>query len=165
LFFVLIKVLFAAVQAAEYGGRKTVMDAVQDLSNEALIIIEESKKDDQADDDKDGKSDVGNLSGKEFMVRKTKLVLRKMNPEKFDNAISSIYRVWLSVAAVLSIEFARAIAMALAISDFLKRPVDRFISPTIQKAVPDEYDRWVPVICGWYVQRLCSLWLEFSRRL
>lgn len=50
------------------------------------------------------------------------LVLRKMNPEKVDTAMASLYKVWLSVAAVLSIQFARTISMALAIADFLKKP-------------------------------------------
>lgn len=160
----LYPVLFAAVEAAEYGGQKTVMDAMNDLANEALVIIEESKKDDDVDADKDGKSDVAALSGKDFMIRKTQLVLTKMNPEKLDKAINNLYRVWLSVAAVLTIEFARAISMALAISDFMKKPVDRFIAPTIQLAVPDQYDRWVPVILGWYVHLLHFIFLFHSVR-
>ena len=45
-----------------------------------------------------------------------------MNPEKVDKAVGAIYKVWLAVAAVLSIQFARTIAMALAIADFLKKP-------------------------------------------
>lgn len=74
--------LFAAVQAAENGGRKTVMAAIKDLSDEAIIIINESKKDDDVDADKDGKKDVDEISGKEYLQRKTLLVLKKMNPEK-----------------------------------------------------------------------------------
>jgi hypothetical protein len=142
-------VLFAAVEAADQGGRETVVAALTDLANEASGIIEESKKDDEVDADGDGKADVDDLAGKDLVKRKTMLVLRKMNPKKVDKAVNSIYKVWLSVAAVLTIEFARAIAMALAIADFLKKPVDRFIAPTVQVAVPDEYDRWVPVILGW----------------
>jgi hypothetical protein len=152
----LYPVLFAAIEAAEYGGQKTVMDAMHELANEATVIIEESKKDDDVDADKDGKSDVAALSGKDFMIRKTQLVLTKMNPQKVDMAMSNLYRVWLSVAAVLTIEFARAISMALAISDFMKKPVDRFIAPTLKLAVPDQYDRWVPVILGWYVFRIST---------
>uniref|UniRef100_A0A7R9WR56 Uncharacterized protein n=1 Tax=Craspedostauros australis TaxID=1486917 RepID=A0A7R9WR56_9STRA len=150
----LYPVLFAAVQAAEYGGRKTIMEAVSDLANEALTIIEESKKDDELDEDNDGKADTSQLSGQDYMKRKTLLVIRKMNPEKIDKAMTNIYRVWLAVAAVLTIEFARAISMALAISDFLKKPIDRFVAPTIQKAVPDDYDKWVPVICGWVTKSI-----------
>jgi hypothetical protein len=142
-------VLFAAVEAADQGGRETVVAALTDIANEASVILEESKKDDEVDTDGNGKADVDDLAGKDFVSRKTMLVLRKMNPAKVDKAMNSIYKVWLSVAAVLSIEFARAIAMALAIADFLKMPVDRFIAPTIQVAVPDEYDKWVPIILGW----------------
>ena len=174
--------LFAAVQAAENGGRKTVMAAIKDLSDEALIIINESKKDDDVDEDKDGKKDVDEISGREYLQRKTLLVLKKMNPEKVrilclallkklpiystcfkwfffsnpfplflafnqvDNAIYSVYRVWLAVAAVLTLQFARTINMALSIAEFLNRPCDRFLSPTLQIAIPDEYDKWVPVV-------------------
>ena len=142
-------VLFAAISAAEYGGRQAVVDAVKDLSEGAMIIIEESKKDDQVDEDKDGKADVTEISGKEYMIRKTKLVLRKMDPKKFDRAIGTIYKVWLVVVAALNIQFARTISLALAIAEFMKKPVDRFIAPVVEMAVPDEYDKWVPVVLGW----------------
>ena len=137
----LYPVLFAAIQAAEYGGRETVMDALKDLSDEASGIIEASKKDDKLDEDNDGIADVDQIAGKELVHRKTMLVLRKMNPEKVDRALNSMYRVWLSVAAVLSIEFAKTIALALSIADYMKQPVvTRFLAPTIQLAVPNAYD-------------------------
>jgi hypothetical protein len=138
--------LFAAVQAAEYGGRQTLVQAFSDLTDEAMAIIEESKKDD------DAQSNKNEAATSEYFTRKTKLVLRKMNPEKFDKAIGSIYSVWLSVAAVLSVEFARTISMALAIADFLKKPLDRFVTPTINIVVPAEYEKWVPVVMGWFAK-------------
>lgn len=145
----LYPVCFAAIAAMEQAGRADVTAALKDISDEALKIIEESKKDDQVDADGDGKADVDQLEGKELVQRKTLLVIKKMNPEKVDTAMASIYKVWLSVAAVLSLEFARVIAMSLQIADFMKNPVDRFIAPTIQIVVPDDYDKWVPVILGW----------------
>ena len=72
-----------------------------------------------------------------------------MDPHKIDKAISSIYKVWLAVAAVLTIEFARAISLALAIADFIKQPVNRYLAPIVQKLVPDKYDKWVPIVLGW----------------
>lgn len=145
----LYPVLFAAIQAAEHGGRKAVMDALHDISDEILKIVDESKKDDKVDADGDGKADVDQIQTKEFVQRKLLLVLKKMDPHKVDNALSSMYRVWLAVAAVLTIEFARAISLALAIAEFLKQPIDRYVSPFIKKLVPDDYDKWVPVILGW----------------
>ena len=65
---------------------------------------------------------------------------------KVDKAIYSMYRVWLAVAAVLTLQFARTINMALSIAEFLNRPCDRFLSPALQVAIPDEYDKWVPVV-------------------
>jgi hypothetical protein len=142
---------FAAIQAAEHGGRKTVVEAVSDLAEEAMIIIEESKKDDKEDKNKDGVKDVDQITKKEYMTRKTKLVLKKMNPEKVDKAIAAMYRVWLAVIAVLTIQFARTISLALTISDFLRMPVDRFIAPTINIVMPADYKKWVPIVLGWYV--------------
>jgi hypothetical protein len=65
-----------------------------------------------------------------------------------------MYRVWLSVAAVLTLKFARTIALSLSISDFLKQPIDRYVAPTISMATPDKYKRWVPVLLGWVVKSI-----------
>ena len=70
--------LFAAVQAAKHGGIEIIADALGDLSDEAIKLIEANKKDDEVD--KDGKQKSGN----ELMMRKVNLVLTKMNPAKVD---------------------------------------------------------------------------------
>lgn len=113
--------------------------ALKSISEEAIIIARESRKDDKADNDKDGVNDVKQMSGKDLAKRKLKLVLAKMNPEKVNDSISSIYKVWMSVLAVLTIKFARTIALALTISDFVNKFVDRFILPVIRSATPAEY--------------------------
>lgn len=77
-----------------------MMDAIKSLADEALIILDEVKKDDKVDEDKDGKADVEQISGSELLKRKTLLVLKKMNPEKIDKAISSIYKVYVLGSAI-----------------------------------------------------------------
>lgn len=67
--------------------------ALVDLSEEIMIIIEANKKDNDVDADGDGTSDVDQISGQEFTSRKVKLVLTKMNPQKVNDAISSLYKV------------------------------------------------------------------------
>jgi|UniRef100_A0A7S2XXB1 hypothetical protein len=146
--------LFAAIQAAEHGGRKKAVEALKDISQEATIIIEASKKDDEVDADKDGVKDVKELDGKALLMRKAKLVFLKMNPERVDKALGAMYSVWLSVVAALTIQFARTISLALTISDFLNRPVDRYIAPTVNVAIPDEYDKWTPVIMRWITKSI-----------
>jgi hypothetical protein len=66
-----------------------------------------------------------------------------------DNALSQLYQVWLAVAAVLTVQFARTIAMALSISNFLKRPCDRFLTPLVKLVVPPDYAKWIPVVMSW----------------
>jgi hypothetical protein len=80
-------------QAAEHAGLVTVRKALTALSEEVMIIIEENKKDNETDADGDGKSDVDQISNQEFVRRKVDLVLRKINPEKVNDAISSLYKV------------------------------------------------------------------------
>jgi len=83
--------------------------------------VEENKKDDQVDEDGDGIPDTRQISGKELLQRKAKLVLAKMDPEKVNAALTAIYRVWMSVLAVLTIKFARTIALSLTISKYIKK--------------------------------------------
>jgi hypothetical protein len=43
------------------------------------------------------------------------------------------------VLAVLTIQFARTIAMALTISEFIQKFVNRFLLPIVKAVVPKEY--------------------------
>lgn len=74
--------LFAAIEAAKHGGIEIVANALEDIADEAMKVIEANKKDDQVDENKDGVPDVKQVSGNELIVRKVNLVLTKMNPEK-----------------------------------------------------------------------------------
>lgn len=141
--------VFAALQAAQHGGLTTLRKALTAISEEVLIIVQENKKDEKVDADGDGVADAQQVSGKELVKRKVKLVLTKMDPEKVNNAIAAIYKVWLSVMAVLTIQFAKTIALALTISNFSKQFVDRFILPTVKAATPQEYQKWCPVLVDW----------------
>jgi len=145
-------VLFAAIEAAKHGGLTLLLESIKDLTEEATTIIEASKKDDAVDDDNDGIKDVNELNSTEYIIRKTNLVLVKMNPQKVDTAISHIYEVWLSIIAVLTVEFAQTIALALSMSEFIKKPLNRYLAPIVQAATPDDYDKWVPILFGWFTK-------------
>jgi hypothetical protein len=141
--------LFAAIQAAKHSGLKILTESLATIGSEAMIVLEESKKDDEKDDDGDGVKDVEQISNKQLMLRKVNLVMTKVNPRKVDDAMSAMYHVWISVLAVLSLKFARTISLALTISNFIRQPIDRFVAPTIAMAIPKGYKRWTPVVLGW----------------
>lgn len=146
--------VLAALQAAEHGGLTTVRKALSVLSKEVMVIIEENKKDDKVDADGDGIADAKQIDGKELLARKAKLILAKINPEKVNDAIVSIYKVWISVLAVLTIQFARTIALSLTISSFIKQLADRFLLPIVRRAIPKEYQQWCPVVLDWWYKSI-----------
>ena len=57
--------------------------------------------------------------------------------------------VWISVMAVLTIQFAKTIAMSLTITNFFKRLSNRTLLPLVTKITPREYRKWCPVILDW----------------
>lgn len=146
--------LFAAIEAAKHGGISNVAEALGDLGDEAMKIIEASKKDDDVDEDKNGVKDVEEIEAKALLLRKAQLVMTKMNPEKIDKALSSMYKVWISVVAVLTLKFAQTISLSVSISKLLKKPADRYITPLVTDAVPVEYSKWVPVLMGWITKSI-----------
>jgi len=146
--------VFAALQAAEHGGLSTVGNALSALSDEVLVIVAENKKDNKVDDDGDGIPDAQEVEGREFIKRKIKLVLAKVNPVKVNDAIASIYKVWMSVLAVLTIEFARTITLSLTITKFVEKMVNRLVLPVVKAATPKEYQKWCPIVLGWWCQSI-----------
>lgn len=143
--------LFAAIEAAKHGGIKTVVKALGDLTEEAMVIIEKSKEDDDKDEDKDGVKDVNQISTKELIARKTQLVIRKINPEKVEEAIVAIYQVWLAVIAVLTLKFAKTIALAASIAKFFQTNINKLTSKV---SIPKGYEKWVPILVRWFTMAI-----------
>lgn len=133
--------VFAAIQAAEQGGRALVLSSVKELAVEATRILQESKK----DDDKVKE----NLSNQEYIHRKTLFVLQKMNPEKVNTALQNIYKVWFVVISVLVVKFARTIQTANSIAEFLTKPSEHYAQPVVEAMLPAEYQQWIPVLLKW----------------
>lgn len=159
--------LFAAIQAARLCGWETTQKAILDICSEAAIVMAENKKDDDRDDDGDGIKDVNQIDSKALMLRKTQLVLTKCDPAKINTAVAGLYMTWIGVLATLKVQFARTITLALSISEFLHKPVNALLRPALDRVVPPQYAKWVPVCLGWlckgiamsvawYVQRVQS---------
>lgn len=146
--------LFAAIEAAKRGGAGELKQALGDLVDEIIVIVEQSKKDDAVDEDNDGVADVDEIDDKEYIMRKTKLIMTKCNPQKVDKALNQMYVVWLSVISTLKVKFARTIALSLSISDRLKRPMNAYVAPVVNAAMPDEYEKWTPVVLGWMTKSI-----------
>lgn len=40
------------------------------------------------------------------------------------------------------------------------RTADRFVTPVLQKVIPDDYDKWVPVVLGW-IAKSVAMWIAW----
>eukprot|EP01043_Picozoa_sp_COSAG02_P035029 COSAG02_NODE_2483_length_8721_cov_37.896312_7_plen_422_part_00 len=143
-------VLIAAYEALQLSHGESTYSALCAITTEAQIIIQENAKDDTRDDDGDGIADVDKLDAKSLLVRKTRLVLTKCDPEKVNTAIAGLSATFLGVVATLKVEFAQTIAMSLSIAELLQLYiVDGRVEPLVQSIAPDEYRKWVPVLLRW----------------
>lgn len=159
--------LIAASEAFTQSGWETTKSALVDLYEEGVLIAEESAKDDKVDDDGDGIADVDQISDRELYARKVKLVLKKSHPGKIDTALGGLYTSWIAVAAVLKLQFARTIALAVSIGNKLRPIMSKILVPAFTHLMPADYHQWVPIIINyickvigmsvaWYIQRVLS---------
>jgi len=146
--------LFAVVQAIKVSGFSTLQEALMDLHEEATVVLEANKKDDELDKDRNGKTDIKQIDAKVLLLRKVNIVMTKINPQKVDRALGTLYKIWAAVIATLTIQFARTIALAVSISDAMRKPIHIHLEPTINRAVPKGYERWVPVVIGWITKSI-----------
>jgi hypothetical protein len=134
--------VFAGTQAAEQAGRALVIQSLQELATEATRIVDESKKDDD-------KSKTDKMTPQDYAKHKTLFVLQKMNPDKVQEALNNIWKVWFAVISVLVVQFAQTIQMANSIAEFLKKPTESYAKPVVVAMVPPEYQQWIPVLLTW----------------
>ena len=63
-----------------------------------------------------------------------------------EEAIVVIYQVWLAVIAVLTLKFAKTIALAASIAKFFQKHIN---SLTTKVSIPAGYEKWVPILVRW----------------
>jgi hypothetical protein len=142
------------MEAFRLCGWERTQGAIEDIYEEAMNILEQSKKDDEKDEDGDGVADVDQISGQALLMRKTQMVMTKCDPGKLDVAIGGVYTSWLAVVATLKIQFAQTITMALSIAFYLNIPAKKFVEPAMKLVVPEDYHKWIPVTVGWACKSL-----------
>jgi len=135
--------LFAAVQAAHHCGWNVMVQAIDDLTDEATKAIDASVKDDN------NKFFSSSENSREVFRRKTMIVLKTVDPVKINQAVGAMYTTWLGVSSVLEKEFARTITLSMTISGYLQPVIEFVLAPPVYMCVDEDYHKWVPVIVGW----------------
>lgn len=159
--------LIAAGEAFKVSGWDQTQQALVEVWEEAALIAAESKKDDDKDDDGDGVRDVDQMDAKALLRRKVSLFLTKCHPDKMSRALGFLYSACVGVAATLTLQFAKTIALGVAIGDTLRKPAAQYLAPVMAHVMPAEYHLWISVILdyacksialslAWYVQSVIS---------
>jgi hypothetical protein len=130
--------LFSSLQAARYCGFQIMLDALADLTEEAIKVI-------------DATADLGwdNLNRKDLFLRQTNIVLKTVDPVKINQAAAALYTTWLGISAVLQREYARVISLSLTLASGLERVAHVILEPPLNLVTPSDYQKWVPAVIGW----------------
>lgn len=136
--------LFAALQAAEHCGGPTMIAAISDLTDQALLAI------DAVEANQEQHHLFGQApSPRERLLKHTRLVLKTIDPVRVNQACAAIYASWMGILAVLEKEFARTIALSVTIGNSIRPVTHLVLSPAAYRVIPEDYHQWVPLMVNW----------------
>jgi len=139
--------LVAVVEAFKQSGAfKKIGACLFDLYEAFKKLHAENAKDNSVDEDGDGVSDVDELSNGELFLRKCGLVMRTVDPNKFNKALSGLYSGFLAAVMVVQFEFAKTVTLGASLGDFMEKSVDILLDPFLEMILPKEYMAWVDLI-------------------
>ena len=130
--------LFSSLQAAEHCGWRVMLHAIDDLTEEAIKVINATA---------DLSMEVPER--KDLFIQQTNIVLKTVDPMKVNQAAAALYTTWLGVSAVLEKEYVRVISLSMTLADYFERIAHFLLEPPVKMCVSEEYHRWVPVVIGW----------------
>lgn len=143
--------LFSSLQAAQQFGWNVMVQAISELTEEAVRVIEAL---DDVKTSKFGFDDELDVSKKRARMKrsflqKTNVVLATVDPVKINTAAGALYTTWLGVSTVLEREYARVITLSLTMAEYIERVASFIFAPPAYFFVAEDYHQWVPVVIGW----------------
>jgi len=154
--------LVAVVEAfKQTGAFKKIAACLIDLYESFQKLHAENAKDNTVDEDGDGVLDVDELSNGELFLRKCGLVMRTVDPNKVNKALSGLYTGFLAAVMVVQFEFAKTVTLGASLGDFMEKSLDIVLDPFLETILPKEYMPWVDLIEK-YVCRSIGVFIAWS---
>jgi hypothetical protein len=129
--------LFSSLQAAEQCGWRVMLAAIDELTEEAIKVIDAI--------DVSSRS----LPRKDLFLYQTNIVLKTVDPMKINQAAAALYTTWLGISAVLQREYARTITLSLTLAHYFEKITHWVLEPPVRLCMAEDYHKWIPVIIGW----------------
>ena len=141
--------LFSSLQAAQQYGWNVMVEAIEDLAEEAIRAIEALEQDEAMSASKFGGTPINGADMAQSFRKKTGIVMAAVDPMKINQAAGALYMTWVGVKSVLEQEYARVITLSLTMARYIERVARFVLAPPAYFMVPDKYHQWVPVVIGW----------------
>ena len=124
----------AAVEAFRLGGWETNFKAaLKQLYQDYLRCSEALCDDNAADEDNDGVADVHQLSSQELTLRRTRLLMRTIDPIKTQAAMFGLYTGLLSVIATLCVSYGYVLTLGCSTGDTIYAMLESSCGESIAK--------------------------------
>jgi len=136
----------AAYEAFHTCGWENTQACIRDLQESFAKIKKEDDADNLKDENHDGIADVDEIGNEELVKRKTALWMRAADPDKISSATMSLYTACLAVLAALKVQFAKTVALGIAIGNAIRPIAAKFVAPALAQALPEAYHHWINTI-------------------
>jgi hypothetical protein len=144
--------LIAAIEAYRMCGYETSFKNFKLIADDMKGFMDVSKEDDKLDENEDGIADVKQISVASLAERKSLLFLKTVDPQRLTDAISGLNAGFLAVVATLKLRFACVITLGHSIANVVSKPVNKFVVPSLESSMPDEYRKWAHPIVQYILQ-------------
>lgn len=138
--------LVASFEAAHLFGWDRIKLACRALYVEWTKARAAFERDNKIDANRDGIADVDQMDAKDLAARRIMVLTKSVNPENVSVAIEGLTMATVAILATLRVRFAKAITLGTAIGEVLCKIFSPFTTKLLEYALPDDYEKWIPVI-------------------
>ncbi|CAD7929237.1 unnamed protein product [Amoebophrya sp. A25] len=150
-------VAISAIEAFKMSGGDTIEACWNDICEECSLLVEKNEEDNEEDLDNDGIADVLQISQRELMQRKVKLVVTSIDPDKLTKAVGGLYQGFLSVLMTVKFQFAQAIALAVSMAEQARKPAAVVLTPILASALPPNSEDWIVTAIDYLTKTIALL--------
>jgi len=132
-------VSIAAYEAFKTTGGKQMLNYIAELRQEYKQLRDANTKDDMEVLDGDGIADVDEMDANALAMRKFKVFMKTIDPERMDRALSGLWQGYMGVLVALRFQFAKTVALANSIADSIRPVAGKILLPALLHVTPGEY--------------------------
>jgi len=144
--------LIATITAIQQSGQLPVLKksllVVFDQAKQACLVIQDEELVKALDENRDGYVSYEEIAsglqkqGRGLIMMAMPLVLKRLDPNVMNEAVTSIWAIWCSIMITLQSVFARQVSMGMRVGEIISGTAKLYISPMIAAKLEKEYKIW-----------------------